>query len=344
MDKYFAINIELSAGFLRVSDLWLPASDLYFQGGSCLVFLEVRMEMDGPVAELQARLGDRVRLREPLSRHTTWRIGGPADIMVLPATPDHVVFALEWARAGNVPWAVIGNGSNILAADEGFRGMVIKIGGGLREWRLEGPILTAQAGVPLTLLVRRTAAAGLSGIEFAAGIPATAGGACVMNAGAFGHSMGERVAMVKVLEPGGGSRILSREEVEFSYRHSSLGDGNLVVLEVVFELVPDTPEAVTARVYELQRERSRRQPLRYPSAGSVFINPPGYAAGWLLEQAGAKGMRCGGAEVSRQHANFIINRGGATARDVEELMARMQDLVYRRFGILLEAEIRRLGT
>ncbi|TDA70480.1 MAG: UDP-N-acetylmuramate dehydrogenase [Clostridia bacterium] len=300
--------------------------------------------MGEPVTKLQARLGDRVRLQEPLSRHTTWCIGGPADVMVFPATADHVALAWEWARASNLPWVVIGNGSNILVADDGFRGMVIKIGHGLRQWRLEGSALIAQAGVPLPLLVRRTAAAGLSGIEFAAGIPATVGGACVMNAGAFGHSMGERVASVKVLGPGQDIRVLSRHEVEFSYRRSSLGEGNLAVVEVTLELIPEAPAVVTGRVNEWRRERARRQPLRYPSAGSVFINPPGYAAGWLLEQAGAKGMGCGGAQVSRQHANFIINRGGATARDVEELMARMQDMVYRRFGIILEAEIRRLGT
>lgn len=300
--------------------------------------------MDRPVAQLQAKLGERIRFTELLSRHTTWSIGGPAELMVFPATVDDIVLALEWARAGNIPWAVIGNGSNILAADNGFRGMIIKTGSGLRQWHLDGVTLTAQAGVPLGLLVKRTATAGLSGIEFAAGIPATAGGACVMNAGAWGHSLGERVAMVKVLEPGRGIRVLPRSELEFSYRRSSLGERDLVVLEVVLELEADDPEAVAVRVNEWQRERARRQPLRYASAGSVFVNPPGYAAGWLLEQAGAKGMSCGDAEVSRQHANFIINRGRATARDVEDLIARMQDLVYRRFGILLEVEIRRLGT
>ncbi|MEW6547389.1 MAG: UDP-N-acetylmuramate dehydrogenase [Bacillota bacterium] len=282
-----------------------------------------------------------VRWSEPMSRHTSFRVGGPADLYVRPADFPSLQAALAILAEAELPVLVVGLGTNLLVRDGGIRGAVVSTAR-LSGWRVEGVRLVAWSGTPLPALARGAARAGMSGLEFAAGIPGTLGGAVIMNAGAHGMCLGEVIEQVTVLD-GDGCMLLGREDLGLGYRDSRLRREKMVVTEAVLCLRSSSRAEVEARTMELLEVRRRTQPRGVPSAGSFFRNPPGVAAGFLIERAGCKGMRVGGAEVSPVHANFLVNRGGATAGDVLALAARVRERVAERFGIWLEPEVEIVG-
>ena len=285
---------------------------------------------------------DQILVDEPMSRHTTFRVGGPADVLFLPERADQVRLALEAARTADVPAIVIGNGSNLLVRDKGIRGLVIALGEGFSEVRFDGDLVEAQAGVSLARLAAAAQAHGLAGLEFASGIPGTLGGGCAMNAGAYGGQLSDVLIDTMVLMDGT-ERTLTRDEMQMGYRTTlPLREGG-IVLSARFRLTPDDPEAILARMKDLNARRRDKQPLNYPSAGSTFKRPEGHFAGALIEQAGLKGRRVGGAQVSEKHAGFVINTGDATAADVLALIEVIRDEVEARFGVRLEPEVRIIG-
>ena len=279
---------------------------------------------------------------EPMSRHTTFRVGGPADVLFLPESEEQLLQALSIAREAGVPCFVIGNGSNLVVKDGGIRGLVIALGEGMAAIARAGETLTAWAGASLARVSAYAQASGLSGLEFASGIPGTLGGGCAMNAGAYGGQLSDVLVDARVLLDGV-VRTLTVEEMQMGYRTSLPLRRGGIVISARFALTPDDPEAIAARMRELNARRRDKQPLNYPSAGSTFKRPEGYFAGALIEQAGLKGKRVGGAQVSEKHAGFIVNTGGATAADILTLIGTVQDEVADRFGVRLETEVRILG-
>ncbi len=279
---------------------------------------------------------------EPMSRHTTFRVGGPADVLFLPESEEQLLQALSIAREAGVPCFVIGNGSNLVVKDGGIRGLVIALGEGMAAIARAGKTLTAWAGASLARVSAYAQASGFSGLEFASGIPGTLGGGCAMNAGAYGGQLSDVLVDARVLLDGE-VRTLTVEEMQMGYRTSLPLRRGGIVISARFALTPDDPEAIAARMRELNARRRDKQPLNYPSAGSTFKRPEGYFAGALIEQAGLKGKRVGGAQVSEKHAGFIVNTGGATAADILMLIGTVQDEVADRFGVRLETEVRILG-
>lgn len=298
--------------------------------------LRVKKELDGLIT-------GEARLDECMAKHTTWRIGGPADILVLPADADDVQRVVRYAGEEKIPLTVVGNGSNLLVRDRGIRGIVLKITRGLNNIDINGLTIRAGAGVMLPVLAGKAAERGLTGLEFACGIPGAVGGAVVMNAGANGQSISEVIQEVKVINPDGSCRVLTGPELTFRYRGSVFLTESMVVVEVLFVLKKDGEESIRRRMEELMAKRKAAQPLEQPNAGSVFANPPGAAAGRLIDEAGGKGMQVGNARVSEKHANFIINLGGATAGDILGLIEKVQELVHRKHGVQLNTEVRVLG-
>lgn len=290
---------------------------------------------------LRAAVRD-VRRNEPMARHVQFRIGGPADLLVTPRNLDELRAAVDLLYASGLTPLVLGQGSNVLIGDRGIRGVVIKLGKGCDRVRVEGSTVTAEAGAGLPALALRTAKLGLSGLEFAAGIPGSVGGAVVMNAGAHGHAMEEIVAAVDVLTPDG-PRRLGRNALEFAYRTSVLQHRPWVVATAVLTLRVETAEAVRARLEAWLAHRGATQPLGPPSSGCIFRNPPGDHAGRLIDQASLKGLAVGGARVSTLHANYIINERDASAADVLALAEQVRQRVRERSGITLEMEVRLLG-
>lgn len=279
---------------------------------------------------------------EPMSRHTTFRVGGPADALFQPESEEQLIQALSIARETGTPCVVIGNGSNLVVRDGGIRGLVIALGEGMAAVARTGETLTAWAGASLARVSAYAQASGLSGLEFASGIPGTLGGGCVMNAGAYGGQLSDALTDARVLLDGA-VRTLTVEEMQMGYRTSlPLRQGGIVIC-ARFALTPDDPQAIAERMRALNARRRDKQPLNYPSAGSTFKRPEGYFAGALIEQAGLKGKRVGGAQVSEKHAGFIVNTGGATAKDILTLIGIVQDEVAARFGVRLETEVRVLG-
>ena len=286
---------------------------------------------------------DQILLDEPMSKHTTFRVGGPADAMFLPESPEQVVAAIEAARASGVPYMVVGNGSNLLVRDGGIRGLVIALGEGMAAIARTGCTLTAWAGASLARVSAYAQASGLSGLEFASGIPGTLGGGCAMNAGAYGGQLSDCLVDAEVYLDGA-VRTLTRDEMQMGYRTTlPLREGG-VVLSARFELTPDDPEQIAARMRELNARRREKQPLNHPSAGSTFKRPEGYFAGALIEQAGLKGRAVRGARGSEKHAGFIVKPGEASAADIIELIHIVQDEVKARFGVTLEPEVRIIGA
>ncbi len=279
---------------------------------------------------------------EPMSRHTTFRVGGPADVLFLPESEEQLLQALSIARDAGAPCFVIGNGSNLVVKDGGIRGLVIALGEGMAAIARAGETLTAWAGASLARVSAYAQASGLSGLEFASGIPGTLGGGCAMNAGAYGGQLSDVLVDGRVLLDGV-VRTLTVEEMQMGYRTSLPLRRGGIVISARFALTPDDPEAIATRMRELNARRRDKQPLNYPSAGSTFKRPEGYFAGALIEQAGLKGKRVGGAQVSEKHAGFIVNTGGATAADILTLIGTVQDEVADRFGVRLETEVRILG-
>lgn len=285
-----------------------------------------------------------VYANEPMWRHTSFRIGGPADVLVVPKDTEDLVVLLQALADVQAPFYVIGAGTNLLVMDEGVRGVVIKLAGTLNDVaREDGNVVRCGAGAHLPALCRKVASWGLAGLEFASGIPGTVGGAVAMNAAAYGWSMCEIVHSVTALTYEGERVALGRDDLEAGVKTTRVLQEPLILVEAEFLLREDEPRAILGRMQEYLEERSRKQPLSVPSAGCAFKNPAGGGAGRFIDAAGLKGTRVGGAEVSTVHANFIVNTGGATARDVLLLMERVRDAVYDRFGVVLEPEIRVLG-
>ena len=279
-----------------------------------------------------------------LSGLTTFRIGGPADYVVSPENIDELNQAIRVLRDQGIPYVVLGRGSNVLASDEGFRGAVIRLSTDyFQRIRVEGELITAEAGVTLTHLSRTARRNGLTGLEFASGIPGSLGGGLYMNAGAYGGEMKDIVKEVTVVDLFGDQMTLSGEEMEFGTRSSILQKKSWIAVRAVLKLQKGDPQTIEQRMEELTQQRKAKQPIELPSAGSVFKRPQGYFAGALIEQAGLKGYKIGGAEVSEKHAGFIVNRGGATCEDIVSLIRYIQKTVEEKFGVKLEPEIRYLS-
>ena len=286
---------------------------------------------------------DQIRREEPLSRHTTFRVGGPAEYLVTPQIAQ-IPQVVELCRCYDLPLTVIGNGSNLLIADGGLRGVVMEIGkaaSGIRV--IDEEDLAVSAGSLLSETAAFAAKEGLAGMEFAAGIPGSLGGAVVMNAGAYGGEMKDILSGVRVLTQRGEIRVRPADELDLSYRHSRMMDEQDIVLEARLNLTQDSTAVIRARMEELRKKRVEKQPLEYPSAGSTFKRPEGYFAGKLIEDAGLRGFRVGDAQVSEKHCGFVINRGAATAAQILELMQEVQRRVREHSGVDLEPEVRLLG-
>ena len=281
--------------------------------------------------------------QELMSRHTSFRIGGPADYFVEPASVDELAGVLSLARQEKVPFFIVGNGSNLLVSDEGFRGMIVHTGGSLRSISVEGDVIYAQAGALLGAVAGAALEAELTGMEFAAGIPGTLGGAVCMNAGAYGGEMKDILLDAEVLTQDGERLVIPVEELDLSYRHSIIFEKNYIVLAAHIRLSRWDKTQIRNRMNELAGARKEKQPLEYPSAGSTFKRPEGYFAGKLIQDAGLKGYTVGGAQVSEKHSGFVINRGGATAEEVRFLIRQVRSKVKQQFGVELEPEVRMLG-
>jgi UDP-N-acetylmuramate dehydrogenase len=296
--------------------------------------------------ELIDTFGERVRFSEPLSRHTSFRIGGPADVWLEVDDAGDIARIHKLAAPVGVPVWIVGGGTNLLVADRGVRGIVVHLGKGFAkvEWHDGGDHARARAGsaVPLKKLVIQAIDRGLEGLEFAEGIPGSVGGGLLMNAGAFGGDISGVVDYVQGVDRVGEPRRLVREELRFEYRNFDLEPG-FIVTHIGFVLRPGVPGVIRARREEAKRRREAHQPIGYPNAGSIFKNPPGEFAGRLIEAVGLKGFRIGGAMLSQQHANFIVNLGGATAADVRALMRAAEERVWELKRIRLQPEIKLVG-
>ena len=292
---------------------------------------------------IEAYLPDlEVRAEEPMARHTSFRIGGPARRMACPVSAEQLVLLYEFARECGARPLMIGNGTNLLVPDEGLDRLVIDTTGlGTLETGPEPETIMAGCGVSLARLASFACQQGWTGLEFAHGIPGTVGGGLTMNAGAYGGELRQVVRQVRVLVPEEGIRTLSGEEMAFGYRRSLLTQNpEIVALSAVFSLTPGDPAAIRQRMQELMQKRKESQPLEWPSAGSTFKRPEGYFAGTLIDQCGLKGLTVGGAQVSEKHAGFVINRGGATCADVLALIEEIQKRVWEARGVRLEPEVR----
>ncbi|WP_422443597.1 UDP-N-acetylmuramate dehydrogenase [Thermoanaerobacterium sp. DL9XJH110] len=286
---------------------------------------------------------DRIKIKEPLKNHTSFRIGGPADILILPVDVEEVRKAVMLFKKENIPFFVMGNGTNLLVKDRGIRGAVIKLAQNFNDIEVENNILRCKAGVPLSVAARAAQENSLSGLEFASGIPGTVGGAVVMNAGAYGGEMADVVSKVKVLDMDGNVYEMSKNELEYSYRRCVLQRGDRILLEIEMELKPGNPDEIKMKMEDYLTWRKEKQPLNFPSAGSAFKRPPGNFAGRLIEKAGLKGYRIGGAMVSDLHAGFIVNVDNATCEDVLKLISHIQKVIKDKFDVDLELEIQIKG-
>ncbi len=285
-----------------------------------------------------------LRRNEPMARHTTFRVGGPAALMALPKTEGEARLALREAAALGIEPFFLGNGSNLLVADAGYPGFVVKLAGykfdNQREVNCE---LWAGSAQKLSQLARAAWGRNLTGLEFAAGIPGAVGGAVTMNAGAYGGEMAQVVSAVRVMDRAGNVEEIPNNRCDFSYRHSAFSNGERLILSARFALAPGEAAAIKAKMDDLAARRREKQPLEYPSAGSTFKRPAGHYAAALIEQCGLKGLRVGGAQVSEKHAGFIINTGGASCADILALIDQVRERVYKETGVTLEPEVRYLG-
>jgi len=286
---------------------------------------------------------DKVWTDEPLANHTTWRIGGPADLLIQPKDKKSLKTALQVLHRHNIPWRVIGRGSNLLVRDRGIRGAVLKVTEGLSHCEFRGEEVCVGAGYSMIRLAMETGKMGLTGMEFAGGIPGTVGGAVYMNAGAHGSDLSRILIDAEILFESGDMKVLTNEELNFSYRTSLLQQQKGIVVEARFRLQQGDRKQIAATLAANKERRRQTQPLQMPCAGSVFRNPPGDHAGRLIEAAGLKGYRYGGAQVSEIHANFIVNRGGATAADVLTLIKHIQDTIHEKFGVDMHPEVLVVG-
>ena len=287
---------------------------------------------------------DRVLTEEPMKKHTTFRLGGAADYFLCPAKAEQVAELIHICREEKIPYFILGNGSNLLVSDSGYRGAVIQIFKNMNEIHVKGTQVHVQAGALLSATAKKALEAELTGMEFASGIPGTIGGAAVMNAGAYGGEMKDIIKSVTVLTTEGEIRILDASELKFGYRTSVIKENGYIVLEAVIQLCPGEKEKIQNRMEELKVQRVTKQPLEYPSAGSTFKRPEGFFAGKLIQDCGLRGYRVGGAQVSEKHCGFVINTGDAAAADVWQLIRDVQEKVYQQFQVKLEPEVKFLGN
>ena len=293
--------------------------------------------------QLNKLLGaDNVLTDEPMSRHCSFRIGGNADFFVMPSGAQQVADTVAYAKREGLPYFVTGNGSNLLVSDEGFRGIIINIGKNMSDITVDGNRITAMAGATLAKIASVAASVGLAGMEFASGIPGTLGGAVYMNAGAYGGEMKDVVVTTQYLDDDGVVKEITGADHLFGYRTSVFYRGG-IVLGSVMELKYGDRDEINALMADFNNRRRTKQPLEYPSAGSTFKRPEGYFAGKLIEDAGLKGYSVGGACVSQKHSGFVINAGGATCADVLTLIEHIQRVVYEKFGVKLETEVKYLS-
>ena len=293
---------------------------------------------------LRAIVGEEnVLVDEPMSEHTTFKVGGPADLYVIPEDFDEVRDVLRACDEAGVERFVLGRGSDLLVSDEGYRGVIVAVADGLVGVSVDGTEMTCQAGVDLREASEMACELGLTGLEFACGIPGSVGGACFMNAGAYGGCVADVLKCVRVITPDGSIDVVDVADLELGYRRSRVASDGLVVLSATFDLQKGDPEKIRATMDDLTRQREEKQPLELPSAGSTFKRPEGYFAGKLIMDAGLQGFQVGGAAVSKKHAGFVVNVGGATATDVHAVIEHVQDEVERQFGVRLQPEVRFLG-
>ncbi len=286
---------------------------------------------------------NQIKINEPMKEHTSFRIGGPADIMVLPTNIQQVTNIVKFCRENHIPFFVMGNGTNLLVKDEGIRGVVMKLAQNFNDVLINNNIMKCKAGVPLSMAAKIALENSLSGLEFAHGIPGTIGGAAVMNAGAYDGEMADVVRTVTVMDIYGNISKMEKSQLEYGYRSCSLQKGDKILLEVEMELKPGNYDDIKRKMDDFIQRRKEKQPLHLPSAGSAFKRPPGNYAGALIEKAGLKGYRIGDAMVSDKHAGFIVNVGNATFEDVIKLIHYIQRQVKEKFNVELESEIKICG-
>lgn len=280
---------------------------------------------------------------EPMKRHTTFRIGGPCDIFIKPRSIEEIRQIIEVVKENKVPYYVVGNGSNLLVSDDGYRGVIINLFNNFSDITVEGNTITASAGALLGKIGYTALKNSLTGFEFATGIPGTLGGAVVMNAGAYGGEMKDVLSEVTVLTKEGELLTLKADELELGYRTSIVMKKGYVVVSATFTLEKGEHQKIEDRVNDLTKRREEKQPLEYPSAGSTFKRPEGHFTGKLIQEAGLKGFCIGGAAVSKKHSGFVINKGGATAKDVLDVIKHVQDTVREKFNVELQTEVRIVG-
>ena len=296
------------------------------------------------VDEIRSRMApEHILLNEPMKDHTTFRIGGPADCLILPASMEDVAFVFQCLKRHDIPFVILGNGSNVLVLDKGIRGAVIKFNSPISAIRKKKNTLTAGAGALLRDVSEFAAENSLSGMEFACGIPGSIGGAVFMNAGAYDGEMKNIVSAVRAISPKGEIVQFAANELDFGYRHSIFQENGCAICEVDLTLAPGNAEEIKEKIAGFTKRRESKQPLEMPSAGSTFKRPEGHYAGTLIEQTGLKGFTVGGAQVSDKHAGFVVNAGDATAKDVLELIRQVQDRVFEKHHVKLFPEVRILG-
>ena len=296
------------------------------------------------VDEIRSRMApEHILLDEPMKEHTTFRIGGPADCLILPASMEDVAFVFQCLKRHDIPFVILGNGSNVLVLDKGIRGAVIKFNSPISAIRKKKNTLTAGAGALLRDVSEFAAENSLSGMEFACGIPGSIGGAVFMNAGAYDGEMKNIVSAVRAISPKGEIVQFAANELDFGYRHSIFQENGCAICEVDLTLTPGNVEEIKEKIAGFTERRESKQPLEMPSAGSTFKRPEGHYAGTLIEQTGLKGFTVGGAQVSDKHAGFVVNAGDATAKDVLELIRQVQDRVFEKHHVKLFPEVRILG-
>ncbi len=286
---------------------------------------------------------ENIYINEPMNKHTTFRIGGAADCLLQIENVEQLQKVQKYLQLLEIPYFILGNGSNLLVGDDGYRGVILEIAEKMNEVQAAGNLLIAKAGAPMSKIARIACEKELTGFEFAAGIPGTIGGGVVMNAGAYGGELKQVVTLVKVVDRDGNLLELDNDTMEFGYRTSAIKKHPFTVAEVHIQLQAGKQEEIRARMEELACKRREKQPLEYPSAGSTFKRPEGYFAGELIMKAGLSGYQAGGAQVSEKHCGFVINKGGATATDVKQVITHVQDTVKEQFGVWLEPEVIFLG-
>ncbi len=286
---------------------------------------------------------EQIRINEPMSLHTTFHTGGPADYFVMPRTPAQLSGLLAFSREWDIPCYLIGNGSNLLVSDRGYRGIIIQLFQNYSDIRVHDHRITAQAGALLSRIAAAALDASLSGFAFAAGIPGTLGGACVMNAGAYGGEMKDVLESVSLMEEDGRVSTLSAKDLGLGYRTSKIARNRQILLEATIALTPGNADEIRSVMADLAKRRREKQPLEYGSAGSTFKRPPGYFAGKLIQDCGLRGYSMGGASVSEKHCGFIINQDHASSDDIYRLIRHVQETVLRQFQVALEPEVKLLG-